>query len=392
MSTEPRPSPPTPALTREPVARAVPDDWRWHHAHAATSLDDIERLFPGRFDMSALDRSGIVRAIARYGMRATPYYLDLARRAGASDPIWRLAVPDERETHVLPVEREDPIGDELPGLHPLPGVTRRYRDRALLFATPTCSVHCRHCFRKRMVGNAEYALDDAALEAALRWIAGEHDLREVILTGGDPLTLSDGRLVDVLQRLSRIEHLRSLRIHTRMPVVNPHRITPELAARLGACALPVVVVAHFNHAAELTDAASLAVQRLLTQGVATLNQSVLLAGVNDDVDSHRALLWALLDARIRPYALHHGDLVPGTSHLRTSVDTGLALMRALRGTVPGHALPRYLLDVPGGHGKVPLEPPWVTTGADGTLEIEAPDGSRQRYPPDGAPSGDRQGA
>lgn len=356
-----------------------PDDWRWQHAHAARSLDDVERLFPGRFELGALDRPGIEAAIALYGMRATPYYLDLAARASEADPIWALAVPSPRELARTPEERDDPIGDELPDTRPLPALTRRYRDRVLLFPTPVCSVHCRHCFRKRLVGNADYAVTDAELDAAIAWIASEPELREVILTGGDPLTLSDERLLDLLRRLDALPQLRSLRIHTRMPVVNPFRVTPALAAGLGALNKPVLVVAHFNHAAEVTAAAKAAAGRLRAQGLDVLNQSVLLAGINDEPETHRALLWALLDARVRPYALHHADLVPGTSHRRTSVARGQALMRALRGTVPGHLLPQYLLDTPGGHGKVPLDGGWAVPTPDGRLLLDAPDGTRVEY-------------
>jgi len=354
-------------------------DWRWQHAHAATSLDDIERLFPGRFDLPVLDREGVGKAIAAYGMRATPYYLSLARRASSDDPIWALAVPSPSELSLRPEERSDPIGDETPANHPLRGVTRRYRDRALLSPTPICSVHCRHCFRKRLVGRAEYALDEAALDAALSWLAGEPELREVILTGGDPLTLSDDRLAAVLGRLDALPQLVSLRIHTRMPVVNPFRVTDVLATRLGQLSKPLTLVTHFNHAQELTDAARAAVARLRAADVDVLNQSVLLAGINDTPELQRELLFALLAARVRPYALHQADLVPGTAHLRVPLARGQALMRALRGSVPGHALPRWLLDVPGGHGKLPLDYPWAQPDRRGGLVLEAPDGSRHHY-------------
>lgn len=369
--------PPPPAAAQPQAAHA--EDWRWQHAHAARSLADVERLFPGRFALQALDRPGIEAAIALYGMRATPYYLGLAAAASEDDPVWALAVPSPRELRRTPDERDDPIGDELPDTRPLPALTRRYRDRVLLYPTPVCSVHCRHCFRKRLVGNPDYAVTESELDAAVEWIGGEPELQEVILTGGDPLTLSDERLLGLLARLAALPHIRSLRIHTRMPVVNPFRITAELAAGLGALAKPVCVVAHFNHAVEVTAQAATAVARLRAQGLDVLNQSVLLAGINDEPQAHRALLWALHAARVRPYALHHADLVPGTSHRRTSVAAGQELMRALRGSVPGHLLPQYLLDVPGGHGKVPVDQGWVSRGADGRLSIAAPDGTVSEY-------------
>ncbi|HVQ26352.1 MAG TPA: lysine 2,3-aminomutase, partial [Planctomycetota bacterium] len=217
------------------------------------------------------------------------------------------------------------------------------------------------------------------LDAALAWIAGQPELREVILTGGDPLTLSDERLLALLARLDALPQIRSLRIHTRMPVVNPGRVTEELAERLGRLRRPLVVVAHFNHAVEVTPLAATAAARLRARGIDVLNQSVLLAGINDEPETHRALLWALLDARVRPYALHHADLVPGTSHLRTSVARGQELLRALRGSVPGHLLPQYLLDVPGGHGKIPLDAGWAGSTPDGRLLLVAPDGARVEY-------------
>lgn len=359
-------------------------DWRWQYAHAATGLDAVEALFPGRFAMDALDRMRIEQAIAAYGMRATPYYLNLATAASSDDPVWALAVPSPAELVRHPDERDDPIGDETDANHPLPGLTRRYRDRALLSPTPLCSVHCRHCFRKRLVGKAEYALDEPALERALTWLAGEPELREVILTGGDPLMLGDERLLALLARLDALPQLVSLRIHTRMPVVNPFRVTDALAAGLGGLRLPLALVTHFNHPVEVSDAARIAAARLRKAGVDVLNQSVLLAGINDDAQTQRQLIFALLAARIRPYALHQADLVPGTSHLRVPLERGRALMRQLRGTVPGHALPRWLLDVPGGHGKVPLDYPWVQPGVLGGLRIEAPDGSVHLY---GGPGG-----
>jgi len=355
-----------------------PDDWRWHHAHAARSLADIEALFPGRFDLTALDHGAIDEAAQLYSMRATPYYLDLAHVASTADPLWTLAVPSPAERLRQPEERDDPIGDELPGLRPVEGITRRYVDRVLLHPTPVCSVHCRHCFRKRLVGKAAYALDNSALDAAVRWIGEQPELHEVILTGGDPLTLSDEKLLSLLHRLDGMEHITSLRLHTRMPVVNPYRITEELALGLSQLQTPVMVMTHFNHARECTALARRGVRRLRAANVDVLNQSVLLAGINDDEESQRALIRGLLAARVRPYALHQADLVPGTSHLRTSLATGRQLLRALRGTVPGHALPIYLLDLPGGHGKVPVEHPWFSTDAHGELWIEGPDGTRHR--------------
>ncbi|GJM22965.1 MAG: L-lysine 2,3-aminomutase [Planctomycetota bacterium] len=354
-------------------------DWRWQHVSAATSLNDVEHLFPGRFELSKADRAQTAEAAERYAMRATPYYLSLAEQASRSDPVWALAVPDPAELAENPADLADPIGDEAPGLRPHPALTRRYRDRVLLFPTSLCSVHCRHCFRKRLVGRPEEMPQSGELDGALDWIASQPEIHEVILTGGDPLTLGDERLLDLLQRLDAIEHVWSLRLHTRLPVVNPFRITEELATGLGRLRTPVVLVAHFNHAQEVAPEAEQAAQRLRAQGVTLLNQAVLLAGINDTAHAQRELSWALIRAGYRPYALHHADLVPGTAHLRTSLDAHLDLQRELRGTLPGWALPRSLLDLPGGHGKLPLEPPRLERGAQGEWWLTDLSGQRHRY-------------
>lgn len=373
---------PPPSTTSSSPASTATDwtDWTWQHGRAARSLDDVEALFPGRFDLDAVrrDLASSDDVAHDYAMRATPYYLDLAQRADPRDPIWALAVPSSHEAVITPDERVDPIGDEVH--RPVPGVTRRYVDRALLSPTSLCSVHCRHCFRKRLVGRTDAMPGPDDVDRALAWIEGEADLREVILTGGDPFTLGDARLAQILTRLDAIPHLRGLRIHTRMPVVNPFRVTPALARLLEDLDTPLVVVTHFNHAREVSADAHAAVARLRAANVDVLNQSVLLAGINDDVESQRTLLWALAGARVRPYALHHADLVPGTSHLRTSLEVGRELMRELRGTVPGHLLPSYLLDVPGGHGKVPAEAAWIVE-KEGRHVALAPDHTETDYGP-----------
>ncbi len=371
-------SPPLTASSTPSITPTDWRDWRWQHNHAARSLDDIEALFPQRFALADL-RASLAGLDLEYSLRATPYYLDLARRARDDDPLWALAVPSPREARLTPDERHDPIGDELPQHRPVPAITRRYVDRALLYPTSLCSVHCRHCFRKRLVGRTDAMPQPGDLDRAIAWIESEHALREVILTGGDPLTLGDARLGELLERLDGIDHLRALRIHTRMPVVNPFRVTSTLAEIFASLRKPLTLVTHFNHAREVTPEARAAVTNLRRADVDVLNQSVLLAGINDGVENQRTLLWALSDARVRPYALHHADLVPGTSHLRTTIATGQHLMRELRGTLPGHLIPRYLLDVPGGHGKIPAEPAWLVEH-EGEYTAEAPDGTLSPYP------------
>lgn len=370
-----------PSLVKDrlPPAPSFPHDWTWHHQHAIRSLDDIEKLFPGRFDLSSLDKERVDAAADLYAMCVTPYYLSLAKRASPDDPIWAQAIPTGAELVTSVHELDDPIGDSANGLRPAPFVTRRYPDRALLFPTSFCSVHCRHCFRKTIVGQPDSTPSPKDLQKSLEWIAENKEIHEVILTGGDPLTLSDSRLARLLEQLGEMDHLWSLRIHSRMAVTNPFRITEDLVQLLSQCTTPVTLVSHFNHPVEVTDETMVAANRLRRGGISLLNQSVLLSGINDDPSVHRELIWSLIRAGIQPYALHHADLVPGTGHFRTTIEKGQSLISALRGTVPGYAVPRYLLDIPGGHGKVPIEAPWLVQKSPSAWEILAPSGSRHEY-------------
>jgi lysine 2,3-aminomutase len=268
------------------------------------------------------------------------------------------------------------------------GVTHRHPDRALLKPTTACAVYCRFCFRRYAVGKGEETLRRSELEAAFEYVERTPELWEVILSGGDPLVLSDGRLAEILDRLRSIEHVRVLRVHTRVPVVLPARVTDELAALLAGPRprsraegprKPVWVVLHVNHAQELTPAAEDAIERLADRGLPLLNQSVLLRGVNDTVAAQEALLRRLVELRVKPYYLHHADLARGTGHFRTTLEEGQALVRELRSRASGLCQPTYVLDLPGGHGKVPVGPGYVHAEA-GETWIEDCAGRRHRYP------------
>jgi lysine 2,3-aminomutase len=321
---------------------------------------------------------------ARYAVALTPAMADLIDPGNPDDPIARQFVPDAAELDTEPEERADPIGDDVHS--PIEGIVHRYPDRVLLKLTHVCAVYCRFCFRREMVGpGRSRGLSAAALEKALAYIREHSKIWEVVLTGGDPLMLSARRLADVVKRLSAIEHLKIIRLHTRMPLVDPARITPALVRALKGQGRATYVVVHANHPRELTPEARAACGRFVDAGIPVLSQSVLLRGVNDDAQTLGELMRALVESRIKPYYLHHGDLAPGTAHLRTTIAEGQELMRALRGRYSGLCQPTYVLDIPGGHGKSPIGPNYLKVGDDNgaarQYQIEDYHGDRHCYPP-----------
>ena len=320
---------------------------------------------------------------ARYAVTLPADLAALIDRDDARDPIARQFVPDAAELDLRPEESADPIGDD--ACSPIEGVVHRYPDRVLLKLTPVCAVYCRFCFRREMVGpDKAKPLSPAALARALDYVRAHDEIWEVILTGGDPLVLSARRLRAVMKALGEIDHVKVVRIHTRVPVAEPKRITPELTRALKASGKAAYVAVHVNHARELTPAARAACARLADSGLALLGQSVLLAGVNDTAEALGALMRACVECRIKPYYLHHGDLAPGTAHLRSDIATGQELMRALRGRLSGLCQPTYVLDIPGGHGKSPIGPNYIErAGTNGASHFVVEDfnGGRHAYPP-----------
>ncbi|MFO1150223.1 MAG: lysine-2,3-aminomutase-like protein [Alsobacter sp.] len=324
---------------------------------------------------------GLEAVAGRYTVALTPALAALADAADPADPIARQFVPDARELVRLPEEREDPIGDE--ARSPVPGLVHRYPDRVLLKLAQVCAVYCRFCFRREMVGPGTRAmLAPAELEAALAYIRADPAIWEVIVTGGDPLVLAPRRLAETVAALDAIDHVRILRWHTRLPVAAPDRMTPELVAALTGTRKSVYVAVHANHPRELTRDMRAACDSLLAAGATLVSQTVLLRGVNDDVETLAALMRGFVEARIRPYYLHHADLAPGTAHWRVSLDEGRALVAALRGRVSGLCQPHYVLDLPGGYGKAPVGPDRL--GADGRVQDH--EGRWHAYPPQ--PDGD----
>lgn len=319
------------------------------------------------------------RVAARYAVALTPAVADLIDRDDPADAIARQFVPDPRELEIAPEERADPIGDEQ--FSPLEGIVHRYPDRVLLKPHHSCPVYCRFCFRREQVGPGGKALTARKLVAALDYIRARPEIWETIVTGGDPFLMSPRRLRELVRALDGIAHLGVIRFHTRVPVVDPGRVDDRMVAALSA-EKAVYVAIHANHPREITPAMRTACGRLAKAGIPLLGQTVLLRGVNDDAAVLERLFRGLVAARVKPYYLHHPDLAPGTAGFRLTIEEGQALQRQLRGRVSGLCQPTYVLDLPGGAGKVPIGPCHVAASEGGVhYTIEDYRGRRHRYPP-----------
>ncbi|MDP3315038.1 MAG: lysine-2,3-aminomutase-like protein [Devosia sp.] len=322
------------------------------------------------------------RVAERYAVAITPAVAGLIDRDDPDDPIARQFVPDLAELTVTKDERADPIGDLTHS--PVEGIVHRYPDRVLLKAVHVCPVYCRFCFRREMVGPEGLGtLTPEQMDAAIGYIRAHTEIWEVILTGGDPLVLSARRLHEMMARLSDIEHVKVVRFHTRVPVVEPERVDEKLVAALKASGKATYLAVHANHPRELTEAARAAIGRMVDAGIVLLSQTVLLRGVNDDPDTLAALMRGFVETRVRPYYLHHPDLAPGTSHFRVPIDEGQRLVTGLRGRISGLAQPTYVLDIPGGHGKAPIMAANIRSSGDGCYTVSDWRGGEHRYPPEG---------
>ncbi|MGY5809531.1 lysine-2,3-aminomutase-like protein [Rhizobium sp. LEGMi198b] len=342
------------------------------------NVDDLEQA--GLID--AGEALSLQAVAERYAIALTPTMAKLIDRSDPADPIARQFVPDKAELIVTPEERADPIGDH--AYSPVEGIVHRYPDRVLLKAVHVCPVYCRFCFRREMVGPQGLGtLDAAALDAAFAYIRDHREIWEVILTGGDPLVLSPRRLEEMLSVLADIDHVKIVRFHTRVPVVDPLKIDGALIAALKASGKTVYVALHANHPRELTGEARAACARLVDAGIVLVSQSVLLKGVNDDPDVLAALMKAFVETRIKPYYLHHPDLAPGTSHFRLSIAEGQKIVAALRGRISGLCQPTYILDIPGGHGKADIGRKAVRELGEGCYSISDYRDGEHIYPPEG---------
>ena len=316
------------------------------------------------------DLSDLEKVAARYAVAVTPAIAALIDSDDPDDPIARQFIPAAEELVAGPGESADPIGDHAHS--PIEGIVHRYPDRVLFKLVHVCAVYCRFCFRREMVGPGKAtALSEGAYGNALNYIRAHPEIWEVILTGGDPLMLSPRRLAEIMADLAAIGHVRIIRIHTRVPVADPARINAQMIAALKVEGATTWVALHANHARELTDKARAACAGIVDAGIPMVSQSVLLRGVNDNVAALEALMRGFVECRIKPYYLHHGDLAPGTAHLRTTLAQGQQLMRSLRGRVSGLCQPDYVLDIPGGHGKAPVGPTYLSEEKSASAEPDA---------------------
>ncbi|MCX8043423.1 MAG: KamA family radical SAM protein [Desulfobacterota bacterium] len=334
------------------VPDAVWNDWKWQFRNRITTVEHLAQFIP--LDPSEQERLKFV--ISRYPFSITPHYLSLIDPDDPDDPVRRQAVPSCEETALAGIGDEDPLAEQEHSV--VPGLVHRYPDRALMVLTNLCPVLCRHCTRKREWRHGKCVRTDADIALMIDYIRQTPDIRDVIISGGDSLTLSTGRLETVLKNLRAISHVEIIRIGTRFPVVLPQRIDEELCAMLSKYG-PIWINTHFNHPREITPEAAAACDRLLRSGIPLNNQSVLLRGVNDSVAIQTKLCHELLKIKVRPYYLFQTDDVEGTEHLRTSIETGIAIIAGMRGYTSGLAVPTFVIDLPGGGGKVPLQPEYV---------------------------------
>ena len=336
--------------------RDVPDsdwfDWHWQMQNGITTIEHLEKvvtLAPG-------EREDLERALTKFTMEITPYYAALMDPDDPEDPVRMQSVPRIQELFDDPSDLSDPLHEDVDS--PVPGLTHRYPDRVLLLITNICSMNCRHCTRRRLVGFEDQHLPDENIAKAIEYIRQHPEVRDVLISGGDPLVLSDARLESIISRLRAIEHVEIIRIGTRAPVVLPMRITPALVDMLKKYH-PIYVNTHFNHAKEITLEAREALARLADAGIQLGNQSVLLKGINDDPATMKQLLHKLLTVRVKPYYIYQCDLSMGISHFRTTIARGIEIMESLRGHTTGMAVPTFVVDAPGGGGKIPVMPNYV---------------------------------
>lgn len=368
------------AAQQEPWRRLFPSagpaewsDWRWQMRHAVRSLEGLEGLVP----LTETERDGVRQTASLFRLGISPYYLSLIDLASPFCPVRMQAIPVKAEAHVRPGELADPLGED--GARPVPAIVHKYPDRVLLLALDACSVYCRHCTRRRLTKGGEVELDRGALREGIEYVRGRPEIRDVLISGGDPLLLSDARLEELLAPLRAIRHVEMIRIGTRIPVCLPMRVDVELARLLRRHA-PLYVVTHFNHPKEVTAEAARACELLVDHGVPVENQAVLMRRLNSSARIIKELSHALLKIRVRPYYLHQMDVAQGLEHLRTPISKGLEILEELRGHTSGLAVPHLAVDLPGGGGKVTLQPDYVLERTPRQTVFRNWRGERHGYP------------
>jgi lysine 2,3-aminomutase len=343
------------------AAKQHPDwhDWKWQFRNRITTLPDIQRYL----NLTPQESSAFSSGGKNLPFAITPYYLDLIDPNNPADPLRKTVMPQLAEFLTTPEERVDPCGEDAHMV--APGLVHRYPDRVLFLVNETCSVYCRYCTRSRLVGSGEHSVD---FEAAYAYLAAHPEVRDVLISGGDPLVMSDDKLAGILTRLRAIPSIEIIRIGSKMPVVLPQRITPALVDMLKQFH-PFYMSIHFLHPDEITPEVTEACNRLADAGIPTFSQTVLLAGVNDDLDIMKTLMHQMLKLRVRPYYIYQCDPVQGTQHFRTPVSKGIEIIEHLRGHMTGYGIPTFVIDAPGGGGKIPVAPNYVLSQHKGTTTL-----------------------
>lgn len=345
-----------PAYAQIPLFRHVTaeqwQNWHWQLKNRITDVETLKQVV----NLTPEEEDGIRRCLETLRMAITPYYASLMDPDNPACPIRRQAIPVARELNMAATDMEDPLAEDVDS--PVAGLTHRYPDRVLLLVTDQCSMYCRHCTRRRLAGATDKALPQHQIDNALDYIANTVQIRDVLISGGDGLLISDQQLEGILKKLRAIKHVEVIRIGTRVPVVMPQRITPDLVAMLKKYH-PIWLNTHFNHPLELTEEACAALAMLADGGIPLGNQSVLLRGVNDCVGVMKTLVHQLVKNRVRPYYIYQCDLSRGIEHFRTPVAKGIEIIEGLRGHTSGYAVPTYVVDAPGGGGKIPVMPQYM---------------------------------
>ena len=354
------------------IPDATWNDWRWQFRNRISTISQLAQFIP----LSSEEQAQLRLVTMRYPLSITPYYLSLINPLDPDDPIRKQAIPSVQEMTLSSMGVEDPLDEK--GDSVVPGLVHRYPDRVLMVLTDICAMLCRHCTRKREWQNGGWVRTPDEVEAMLSYIRQHRAIRDVIISGGDPLTLSTSRLEDIISRIREIRHVEIIRIGTRFPVVLPQRINHELCAMLAKYG-PIWLNTHFNHAREITPQAAEACDRLVRSGIPVNNQSVLLGGVNDSVAAQTELCHELLRIKVRPYYLFQCDEVQGTEHLRTPVEVGIKIIEGMRGHTSGLAIPTFVIDLPQGGGKVSLQPNYVLTQTEGMLVLRNYEGRIFHY-------------
>lgn len=349
------------------------NDWKWQLNHRITTQDELSEIL----NLSDMEKSAFSTERKCFPLSITPYYASLLDRDDDKQPLRRSVVPVAEEHMISPVESQDPLHES--HCSPVPGIVHRYPDRVLFLVTNFCSVYCRYCTRSRMVGNHEHYNTHEQWEKAIEYIKSNPEVRDVLLSGGDPLTMETEQLEWLLSRLSKIEHVEFIRIGTKVPVVLPQRINSELVNMLKKYH-PLWMSIHFTHPDELTEETRNACSMLANAGIPLGSQTVLLKGINDNVETMKSLCHGLLKSRVKPYYLYQCDLVPGSTHFRTSVQKGIDIIDGLRGHTTGYAVPNYVIDAPNGGGKIQLLPQFIVEKNGDNILLRNFQGEIYSYP------------